>query len=242
MTEKRQLVDIIEELNEVKKGATQNLDDFPYAVRQSRAIMKEQYKTRLAEVQKEFESTILPHRLVGLFVDGVAEDVKRLSDFIKNKGGIVIDANILYNKLADEIEPSYYVHRTFDTTQYGLMVSKLGDIGTDLGYSVMQHPVYKEATCPTREDTVQHVKMLIRNAIGDDINLYFVKREILETVQREKLRAEQLVVLVYGANPQEKQKISYYFNRFVQFNIPENYQPTNKEVSAVLKNKEENKE
>lgn len=235
MSEERELMKIIEEITENQREASKDPMSYPHNIRPGKQVLQQQCKLRLEALLKEFESAIIPNRLVGLFVDGKKEDIDRLTNFVRTRGSIVVDGGMMYTRLAQDVEPSYSANRRFDVTQYSLMLDGLTSLGMDLGYNAVEQPAFKEAQCKDFAATVEHIKNVCRPYLGDEINLRLIKKHILDTVQNDKLRAEQLLVVVYGANQEEKSRIQNFFSRSTTLTLQENYQPDAGELREILK-------
>lgn len=230
----RKIEDVIAELAQAHQDSVINLEDVPYDVRPGRAMAKQRAEEAAPLLEAELVSKTVPSRLVGVYASGDAAKITEAAAFLVENGGIVVDASKFYNEIAEYIEPSYG-DRVFRTTQYLRLTSALRSAVADIGLDKKTEPVYAETICETQAQTVDHVRNLIRNVSGDEINLALLKKAIIDAVVERELTAKRIPALVLNATTPEQAGLSPLFSKTLEFNFKFDFEVTKDTVIKIFK-------
>jgi hypothetical protein len=231
--------EIIKDIQDNEREAATDLNNIPYKARASRAIIMRQACERLPVLLSELKVATIPTRLVAVFPAGSASVTKQVADFLKENGGVVINVNEWYEKMADAIEPSFAKDRFFSTQQFAYIMSEVRVMALQLGYDRM-NPVNFDSTmevkCYDVKASTAHIKGIVRKALGDTMNVQKIAKELIETVLREGLDAKQIPVLVIGAQSlEEKTALTPLFIRSVDHNFSNTFAITKLNIAKVFK-------
>ena len=233
----RTIDQISAEITDTAVIASQEIEKVALGQRPAVQMSMIQASERLPKLLEEMEELAIPSRLVGLFADGDKTSIDKAAKIVTKEGGVVLDAAQLYRSVVDLVEPSYSKDRNFCTTQYSLVIQKISQIATDLGYLEIQPPKFKEAICPDTASTLQHVKNCLRECgVGDQATKDLLTKSIVDAIVRNKISSSQIPVMVIGANSvQERNAISVLFSRSVNYTFLPEFVPTVAKVAALFK-------
>lgn len=235
----RKVKEVLAELAETTKRAETVLEEVPYKVRAGFAAAVEEAKTRLPALRSELLALTVPSRLAGVFAEGDSEAVVKTATFLRSSaaGGIVLDAEKLYREFVDVIEPSFGSDRIFRVTQYGLLMSEYSNKVADLfGPAVGRHrPEYIEETCRGYEETLTHVRRVVRDGVGDELNLRALQVAVLDEVLAGDMDARRIPVLVLGATDDEKPGLAQLFTKSTTHQFEAGFEPTKDSVLSIFK-------
>jgi hypothetical protein len=184
-----------------------NLPGFQVAVRQA--------KDFLAQLKDEYRDVILP-RLVGVFINGDNGKINELSKLVFEEGGVVIDSQKLYVNIADRILPTIGGSRVFQAQQTALLVEYIRQIGLELDIPSMNTVKYKEVVILDKKDVTLHIKSLVREAVGDELIVKLLKKEIVDNCIKAGVCSKYIPVLVTGASVDEVNGIGVLFKHSSQ--------------------------
>jgi hypothetical protein len=215
------------------------LEAVPYGQRPAFQIAFIQATERLPKLLDEMKKVVIPHRLLGLFASGDNDTIKNVSKFLINNEGLVIDAAQMYRTIADLVEPSYDKTRNFTTTQYGLMIQGITNIGIELGYAEIEPPKFVEKFCPKPTDTLEHIRTALRNChVGDQANVQLLTKQIVDGIVKNEIDSPQIPVMVIGtASVEERNVVATLFSHSNDYVFPSNFEPTVPKLVSLFKNK-----
>lgn len=229
----KSLNDLYLELESLKATLNTNMADVPYGNRESVLTSKIQarlgYSAKLAELEKE----IIPNKLVGLFLSG---DCGETLAFVSKNGGIVIDANGVYKKMAADVEPSFGANKDFGPSQWSIMADSYCSLWGDF-----EEEKFPPDYLPNLDlsSPYVHIKKMVVNWEGPELAIKVARRAILEETVTKKL-ANQVLVVVTGISSKKEQKdFEKLFSKSVEFVAPEGFVPNKANINKILKNKEE---
>ena len=233
----RTIAEVSKDIADTNAIFSQEIEAAPRGQRAAVQMAIIQASERLPKLLDEMKEVIIPGKLIGLFATGDETSLVKVAEFLKENDGIVLDASELYRSITDVIEPSYSKERVFCTTQYGLMINKLSDIGHSLGYREIESPKYNERICPDAACTTAHVKLCLRECkVGDQANVDLLTKQAIDVIVRNKIDAKQIPVMVTGVTlADEKNTIATIFSRTIDYNFPKDFTPTVKNITALFK-------
>jgi len=229
--------DIIEELRNTKAIVDTEIETIPFSQRQAWRAAVVAAQAKIPDLVKELKDRVIPKTLVAVFADGDQESIRKVSAFLASNEGLALSAQKMYESVVDRVEPSYATDRLFCSTQYHLMVQRLVEIATDLGYLEIQPPRLADKICPTVNDTLNYVRELLRECgVGDQANVDLLSKEIMDTVVAQGIDAKQIPVLVTGVScVQERNQIATLFNTSFDYTFQPGFEPNVRNVTQIFK-------
>lgn len=232
----RKIEAIVEELQAARDMAATNLEEVPFAIRAGMSIQVRAAADKVEPLRKELLAATVPSRLFAVLATGNLDKVKAAGDFLSANGGFVLPADRFWNTVADLIEPSYGLDRVFRTTQHSLLVQALTDAAVAQGFSMVDMPKYRETTCPTRADTISHVRSILRTVGADGLSLVFMEADILGAVVTNQLFDKRVPVLVTGSSEDEHPFLRRLFAKAVAHDFAADFEPSKEAITKILKN------
>ena len=233
----RTIEQISKDIAETTKVVSQEIEAIHYSQRPAVQMAMIQASERLPKLLDEMKSVVIPNRLVGLFASGDETSIGKVAEFLSSNSGVVLDAAQLYRTITDLVEPSYSRDRTFCTTQYSLMVQKVSEIGTNLGYQEIESPKFKESICPDTKSTMAHIRSMLRDCkVGDQANVDLLTKTIIDIIVKNKIDSKQIPVMIIGTSSKEEQNaISTLFNRTFDYKFPKDFTPDVQKIVNLFK-------
>lgn len=221
------------ELESFKAILDKNMADVPYGNREAINISKVQAKIGYAAKLEELEKEIVPNKLVGLFLSGNVEDTL---SFVSKNGGIVIDANAVYKKMAADVEPSFGVSRDFGPSQWSIMADSYCSLWGDFNQERFPPDYLPNLDLSS---PYLHIKKMITAWEGTELATTLTRKAILDEIVSKKLISQVLVVVVGVGSKKEQKDFEKLFSKSVEFVAPEGFVPNKMNINKILKNKEE---
>ena len=233
----RELKEIIKEIRETEGTANLTEEEIPYRSRGGMLMAVRAAYERLPILLKELEEALIPHKIVALYSTGDEVILNKVSDFIKQTRGIVLDSNIMYRKIANRVEASYGANRTFTTTQYHILIQELREIALQFDYAELPAPKYQEAACPDVKSTLNFIKKIIRTTIGDELGKRYLTKIIVESVLKLQGIPKSVPILVLDVkSTEEKNLLNPLFANNNSFNFDSEFNPTPKNIVKLFQN------
>lgn len=140
-----------------------------------------------------------------LVEDGKPETLEQFLRAVRETANpLVFSARTLYQKLADDIEPTLGDRRTFGITQVVRLVTLLTDLGRDLGFRNIPLPQQLDMVhCSTGDDLVAHVRLLVRSMNGDALNRAYIESEIVKRALSIRYTRSIVPVVITDATQSE---------------------------------------
>jgi hypothetical protein len=232
----RELKEIIKEIKETEKTAIIRLDEVPYKNRGGMGIAIRTACERLPVLLDELAKAVIPSRLTAVYATGDEAIVTKVADFMRKNGGIVLDGNELYRNICKDIEPTYDNMHTFSTTQHGIMLNGIREIARSLDYAELPAPTYKETICKTPQDTINHVRSLIRGSMGDTLSKKYLVKSLTDLVLKTATDVPRIPILVVDVpTPEEKANLSTLFTTNTDYKFSPDFIITSKTLSKIFK-------
>lgn len=237
----RDIKDIIKDIKTTTKEANIKYDDVPYAARGAYGIKIREAQDKLPSLKEELKQAIIPNKLTAVFATGSKRTINEVSNFIQENGGITLNASALYDSVTDAVEATYGTHRTFGVTQFVAMMNQLRTIAADLGCEVFQ-PDFKgsmEIVCKTKQDTLAHVREIIKKFISDELNRKFLTKSLMDSILSGTVDTKQVAVLVTGTQSlEDKAILAALFANSTEYNFQTNFVVTKPNIAKLFKNPE----
>jgi hypothetical protein len=236
--------EIFTEIDQHTENLKLSRDQIPYNNRPGFDIGQQTSRDTLLTLRSLIKSTYIPNKLVGLFPYGDFNAINSLCGFLISHEGIVLNADDIYSQITDSIEPSYGRDRVFSGPQFNLLIQTISKIGIELGYQQIEYPKYYEKACLTRQDTVKHVKTILRDSnIGDQLNYDLMMNKLVDTITAYKIDSKQIPVLVINTSSvQERNNLSRLFIKSSDYKLTPTFTINQKNVIALFKDQKQDEE
>ena len=209
----KNLKQLEKELGEAEAVVAKNPEDIPSAVYGAWmtriAQTRDSLKTLRAEYRQTFQSCAL-----AVFVSGSPEKVAEFLAVAAAAGneGIAVSASALYERLATGVEEGLAGRREWGIQQTYRLHSGLMEVMEEVGLTEMQMP--DRATSPilpTHADVVSHVRQVVREAVGDELNSLYVEHLAVQKALEIRYIGVAVPVLVTDAREDERVGVARRF-------------------------------
>lgn len=228
------MTSLLQQIKETEEHTRIEVSGVPYAMRSGWEMRKNQAIEALPGLMADLRKVTVPQRLVGIIASGDPKVVAEVAEFLASGGGVSVDAAGLYKQIAEKIEPTYSTDRFFRTNQFmgvGIFCQKVSE---SFGYNGVDLD-YLEAFCHTFDDSVAHIRDLIKKSVGDRLLVGYLTAEITKTVAEKSLDAERLPVVVTGSIDSERPGLRSLFARTAEFTFPADFVVTREALLEILK-------
>lgn len=212
MSKQQTLSEILEQIEQNQVLADTDPLGTPGLARAGFAVAIRQAKDTLTDLKKLYRTQIMS-RAYDVFVFGNRTKATEFGKVAEAEGAVVVDAEELYQTLAQPIEASLGTEREFGPSQVALLIAGLKAVATDLGIINMNAPKLPGLVkMENAAVTLAHVRSMIRAAVGDDLNKLYLGAAITNKALEAKYKASGLVVVVLNAmGPEDARGIAGLF-------------------------------
>jgi hypothetical protein len=238
---------LIQQYAAAEHAKTIDLDSVPFKHRPAMEMAKRQAEAQMNEVKEQYAKFIHEGAFT-IFLNGAKADVEAWASVaVKEAGALVIRADALYQNIADDIEPSIGDRRTFGTTQLGLLVSALTNIGKQFDARNIPLPQINDlAHCADRDALVGLIRKLVRSVVGDVLNQKWMERDLLSEALKIRYILPVVPVIVVNSDPEEATSLSAALFSGTTFTVKVTPEGTSEEsviktLTDIQKNKSKKK-
>lgn len=217
MTDMKQLV---KDLAETQVLAKTDLEAVPWQTRNSITSMVKDAQERVTKLRDEYQRQLRSNTL-GLFLFGEPERVARFMEIAAEEAGVnLIQGDKLYQDLADKVEPTLGDSREFGPTQLQGLHLGLNELMKAQDIRRMPLPRLQELTAvQDRIELVQHIRKLVRDALGDDLLRLVIDRRINELAVEQQFAGKVFPVAIVGLDPTEVQSLVPIFTNSTSIQV-----------------------
>jgi hypothetical protein len=189
---------------QTKKASEEDLTDVPHKVLMGRAAAKQEAVMRLP-LEKQAYTDKLSKHIVKVFVKGKCPE---LEAYLKKEGGIVLNGNLLYDWVADQLRrPSVFVpQHTIQVTEALLEFCRANDI------SSIPMPMWAEGgnsfVIKSPSDLIRIIKKGIRATNGDTLTRFVLNKYAFIQAINDKVAYNLVPVIVFGLEDEEITSLS----------------------------------
>lgn len=207
---------LVDELILTEEAANINLDYESPKTIQGKAIAKREAQEKLGSLLAQYEEFLL-QGLAAIFTVGDADKQARFAKLASDEGStITVECDSLYQRLADEVEGSMRTDRLFEPSQFARLLSAVSTVAKELKIAELPVIKYRDgAMLKTREDLVDHIRYLVRDALGDSLNRIYLSKKIVDAAMKSRYRQSVVPVVVTGATQEETEGLAGFFNKRV---------------------------
>jgi len=201
---------LFEDYEATAKTAAINIEEMPAATRGGWGSRVREAQDHLKEVRAEYKKTLLKNA-VAIFLEGDAAKIEAAVALARDNGGVVIDANALYERLAKPAEATLSEARQWGVAATHRLHLGIQEVMYETGLNEVTMPASELPYVATYQDVVAHVKHLIRNAVGDQLNRFYVEESLARAAIEIRYTGVTVPVLVVNAEPSEQATIAASF-------------------------------
>jgi hypothetical protein len=227
--------EIFEKIEEAKTIIETPWELVPFKVREGWNMGVTNAKESIGSLIKQVKERSIPSRLIGIFATGSNEGLLALHNLVKTGDGLVINANQVYIGLAQELEPSFGSDRIFKPSTFMQFVSLYRNLCEDNGIINCPSLPYFEANCPTSLDTINHVKIMVRSAVRDDLTIKVLTKELIDGIIKGELDGKYIPVMVTQASEEDRKVLSKLFVKTVDMQVDTAEDATQENVTKLVK-------
>lgn len=212
---------LLNQYEEAVKAAAVNLDDYPIKNRPGMEMRKRESATELPKIRQQY-GEIIQAKAFGIFLEGDPQSSAEFARVASEEASTInVSADGLYQTLADGIEESMGTRRTFGTTQLGLLIGALTEVGRELDFRNIPMPqIFDVAICADRAALVNTVREMVRAVVGDRLNLLWVSQHMIQAALSIRYTRSVVPVIVTNATADERQELSKSLFNGTTFTVP----------------------
>lgn len=194
-----------------------------------------QHKDKLPKLRLEYLTRILGSSF-GFFLEG--EDEAKNEAFTKialENGAVAIDADSIYQKIADAVTPTMGRNREFSVTQVSLMDHTLRELVEKTGYDgeLNRTQISELRVCKDRQRLVSYIRDLVARSNGSTPATVCAQSEIVAQAIAKEFTGKRLVVVVRNASAGNRASIGGLFRKNTSVNVDDIAEVT-EEVAATI--------
>jgi hypothetical protein len=156
-------------------------------------VLKKEYVTRIMGISRAFVTTGDPQKALEYAAVAAREGAT-----------ITVDAQELYKKIADRVEPSLGSTREFTVNQLFLLHRALEVMAAELGLSDLSAPRLRELrVCATAADTTAYIRELVRGSCGDVLNLTYLQSVIGDRALEMDFKGQLLPIVLLNVDGED---------------------------------------
>lgn len=217
----RTLDDVLKEYDRATRLSKRDLDSVPETTRAGFGIQIRQAKDALPKLRIEYLTRILKNAF-GFFVEGEdAEKTKAFVDIAVANGACSVDADALFQKLADEIQYSIGPTREFAVTQVSLLDHALKKLVEDTGYdgTLNRTTISELRVVKDRAKLVDYIRELVARHNGSTPVTVYAQRDIVDQAFKNKFTGRNLVVIVRNAAANNRAALGGLFRKVTTVDV-----------------------
>ncbi len=201
---KGELFKLIKTIKDNQDLVDADLTEWDWRTRPALEISKSEAKRTLVGLKGQYlkEFTKLTSKV---FIDGTPEQVSSFTTLLTKEGANVFTAPNIYEFLADNTAPKLSYGNVFSTAAWMRLTEILAD--TCRTFDVYPHtpPVEPVNTAIySKDDLVDVIKDVVRNAFGDTLNKVYLTSNFLNNALVNKFDKNMAIMVVSGLSENEK--------------------------------------
>ncbi len=209
------LTSILEQLRVYRETLERDPDEVPARTRPGFENLRREAKDGIKGLTKEYGDKLYASSIC-FYPNGPEEKVTEFVAVAQQEAPsmIAVNARDLYTRLANSIWPSMEYKGQFTMDCYSSLVRELRYVAMDLDVAEIKPPRYGEPfACSKFSELVEYVTKLVREAMGDDLNKLYLRKQIVDCAIENKLTSALPIILI-GAAPDEAKALGEEFTIF----------------------------
>lgn len=233
--EKNEVGVILDAITAAKKLIDTPWDEVPFNVREGWGIGRRNAEETVLNSTKQIQKLSIPTRLVGLYVTGTLEALSAMRELMEKEGGLVINANKIYLDIAKDLEPTYGTDRLFKINTFMQLVTLYRNLAEDFGTINCPPLSYYETNCPTFKDTVRYVKKQIKDALGDELTIKVLTKDLVDGIIKDELDERYIPIMVTEASIEDRKFLDKFFTKTIELKLTDPNEVTKENVTKYIK-------
>lgn len=206
---KQRLKTMLDDLNEARRWANEDLSGWDKATANGAMIRKREAEEQVVSLTAGYRAAI-ENCIVKVFVTG--ERAAAFAEAMDRKNAITVDGSTIYREFAKAVEPSMdHKQRQFTTTQLLLLMQVMQPWMAKRKVYALNRPTLEAADMDVvhkdSESVVETVRKSFRNANNDDVLLYDLTERVMEKVVEKQAATLVVPVLITGVTDEETQSL-----------------------------------
>jgi len=235
MSNPRTLDDILKDYERADRFSKRSVEEVPLPGRPGIEIQVSRSKLALPKLRQEYLTRILRSSF-GFFLE--SENQEKNDAFTKiavENGAVVIDADAIFQKLADAVQYSLGPSREFSVTQIGLMDHALNELveSTGLEGSLNRTQIKELRVVKNRERLVDYIRDLVAASNASVPVTVTAQSDIVKQALEQKFAGKRLVVVVRNAAAGNRAALTGLFTKVKVVDLDE-VETVNEETAAVI--------
>lgn len=202
------LQSIMNEYTAQSAAAARNPEEYHYASRPGIEMAIRAAKDKVDALEKQYQAELLKNG-VAIFLDG-----PQATALAAHAGVLAVDAEALYRRVAELVDPTLGSSRTFTANQASRALTELRNIGVELHIASMKQMDFGPAAeVPTLSDTLAIIRKGVRNALRDDLNRMYIEAALVRQALSLKFTGNSAPVFILNAIPEEREGLASLFGK-----------------------------
>jgi len=210
------LEEILKNIDQTEKLALIDPSEPQYArTRNGIEVAVRQAKERLGKLKEEYAKAVQGNG-VAIFLFGSPEKCATFSKLVEDLGeAVVIDASEMYStKFLPVLEGSIGPTRQWNSNQVSIMHRLLAEVSKDLNVFLTRSlKLPAQAELPNKEATLNFIRDTIRNQLGDDFNVEYLKKVVAREGLKIRYMGSVAPVIVLNSTPEESVGLGQIFGK-----------------------------
>jgi hypothetical protein len=210
------LEEILKQLDVAEQTASIDPNEPQYArTRSGIENSVKQAKEKVQKLKEDYAKTVQQNG-VAIFLNGPSDKVQAFAKLVNDLGeAVVVDAEELYaQRFLPVIEQSIGKSREWTSTQSAIMHRLLGEVGKELKVFLSRAlRLPNTAALPTKQDTLNFIRNVMREELGDDYNAEYLKKSLAREGLKIRYMGVVAPVIVVNATPEETIGLGQMFGR-----------------------------
>lgn len=231
----RTLEDVLKDYAQADKLSKQNVEAYPMNGRPGIEMRVRQSKDKLPKLRLEYLTRILRSSF-GFFLEG--EDQAKKDAFAAiavENGAVTVDADTVYQKIADVVQTTMGRNKEFSVTQVGLMDHTLRELVEKTGYdgTLNRTAITELRVCKDRPRLLAYVRDLVARSNGSVPATVSAQSQIVAQALEKKFSGKRLVVVVTNATASNRAALGGLFTKNTTVDV-DSLDEVNEETAATI--------
>ena len=229
--------DVLKDYTRANRLSKRSVEEVPLPGRPAIEMQIRQSKENLPKLRMEYLKVILKSSY-GFFLEG-EDDAKKQKfvDIALENGVLLVDADAVFQKLADQVQYSIGPSREFSVTQVGLLDHALRELVEATGHDgvLNRTTISQLRIVKNREKLVDYIRELVANSNGAVPVVVAAQSEIIRQAIDREFAGKRLVVAVKRADAFNRVALAGLFTKNTTVNVDEAEEVNEAYVEEVIR-------
>lgn len=215
MNKPRTAEDVLKDYTRADRLSKRSVEEVPLPGRPSIEMQIRQSKDNLPKLRLEYLNVIL-RSSYGFFVEGTDDAKKqKFVDIALDNGALLVDADAVFQKLADQTQHSIGPSKEFSVTQVGLLDHALRELVEATGHdgTLNRTTINELRVVKNREKLVDYIRELVTRSNGAVPAVVAAQSEIIRQAIAREFAGKRLVVVVKRASAFNRTALAGLFTK-----------------------------